>query len=85
MLLHFKRYDFTQPKGFLLHGPPGCGKTLIGQATAASLGQLMSEKTNAPLEKEVADMPSFTHSGMTGGVFLHVKGPGNIKYVGRRI
>ena len=77
-LLHaatFKRYDFTQPKGFLLHGPPGCGKTLIGQATAASLGQLMREQTNVPLDKDVADIPTLSPSEMTGGVFLHVKGP----------
>jgi proteasome-associated ATPase len=43
-LLHaetFAEYRFTQPKGFLLHGPPGCGKTLIGQATAASLSKLL--------------------------------------------
>lgn len=47
-LLHaktFEQYKFTQPKGFLLHGPPGCGKTLIGQATAASLATMMGQKT----------------------------------------
>jgi proteasome-associated ATPase len=49
-LLHaktFEQYKFTQPKGFLLHGPPGCGKTLIGQATAASLAKMLGQKTGA--------------------------------------
>ena len=59
-LLHaatFERYDFTQPKGFLLHGPPGCGKTLIGQATAASLGNLVSQNKN---DEEIPQGSDFT-------------------------
>ncbi len=68
-LLHartFDRYRFTQPKGFLLHGPPGCGKTLIGQATAASLAKLVGHQ-------DQADTPE--RPPITGGAFLHVKGP----------
>ncbi|UCE62501.1 MAG: AAA family ATPase, partial [Nitrospirota bacterium] len=77
-LLHaatFQRYDFTQPKGFLLHGPPGCGKTLIGQATAASLGNLVSQKKNEAANRGASDFPSGTQTEITSGVFLHIKGP----------
>ncbi len=80
-LLHaqtFDQYQFIRPKGFLLHGPPGCGKTLIGQATAASLGQLMKEPETAPssLSEEDAHQTSSSQaSPITGGIFFHIKGP----------
>ncbi len=71
-LLHaetFEQFKFSQPKGFLLHGPPGCGKTLIGQAAAGSLSKLVSE-SKADGTKGADQRPP-----VTSGAFLHIKGP----------